>query len=38
MSKLGELLVEEAAKSQFLVVTLKPELGIKAFSVMKHNS
>jgi len=29
-AKLGELLVEEAAKSQFLVVTLKPEMASKA--------
>jgi len=30
VSKLGELLMEEAAKSQFLVVTLKPEMASKA--------
>jgi len=30
VSKLGELLVEESAKSQFLVITLKPEMVSKA--------
>jgi len=30
VSKLGELLTEEAAKSQFLVITLKPEMVSKA--------
>jgi len=30
VSKLGELLVEESAKSQFLVITLKPEMVQKA--------
>ncbi len=30
MSRLGELLAEESAKSQFLVITLKPEMVSKA--------
>ena len=30
VSKLGELLIEESAKSQFLVITLKPEMVQKA--------
>jgi len=30
VEKLGELLAEEAAKSQFLVITLKPEMASKA--------
>jgi chromosome segregation protein len=30
VEKLGELLAEEAAKSQFVVVTLKPEMVSKA--------
>ncbi len=30
VAKLGELLVEESAKSQFLVITLKPEMASKA--------
>lgn len=30
VSKLGELLIEESAKSQFLVITLKPEMVHKA--------
>jgi chromosome segregation protein len=33
VSKLGELLVEESAKSQFLVITLKPEMASKAAKV-----
>ena len=30
VARLGELLVEESAKSQFLVITLKPEMASKA--------
>lgn len=40
VSKLGELLAEESAKSQFLVVTLKPEMVSKAdkiFGVYERN-
>ena len=33
VSKLGELLVEESEKSQFIVVTLKPEMVNKAQKV-----
>ena len=33
VSRLGELLAEEAAKSQFLVITLKPEMVTKAQKV-----
>jgi chromosome segregation protein len=33
VAKLGELLVEESAKSQFLVITLKPEMASKAARV-----
>lgn len=33
VAKLGELLVEESAKSQFLVITLKPEMASKAAKV-----
>jgi chromosome segregation protein len=33
VSKLGDLLVEESAKSQFLVITLKPEMVQKAEKV-----
>jgi len=33
VAKLGELLVEESAKSQFLVITLKPEMASKATKV-----
>jgi chromosome segregation ATPase len=30
VAKLGELLVEESVKSQFIVITLKPEMANKA--------
>jgi chromosome segregation protein len=40
VARLGELLAEESAKSQFLVVTLKPEMVSKAksiYGVYEHN-
>jgi chromosome segregation protein len=40
VGKLGELLTEEAAKSQFIVITLKPEMVNKAekvYGVYMHN-
>ncbi len=40
VAKLGELLAEESAKSQFLVITLKPEMVGKAervYGVYEHN-
>ena len=40
VAKLGELLAEESAKSQFLVITLKPEMVSKAekiYGVYEHN-
>jgi len=39
VAKLGELLVEESAKSQFIVITLKPEMANKAervYGVYEH--
>ena len=40
VARLGELLAEESAKSQFLVITLKPEMVSKAksiYGVYEHN-
>jgi chromosome segregation protein len=39
VAKLGDLLVEESARSQFIIITLKPEIANKAqrvYGVYEH--